>query len=484
MRNNCEELLGDFMVLNNQATKWGRGGDDCCWSPPDLPTLTPQKGSPRPARAPPPPPPRCKKPSSGWAVPAPELPRPGKLPLSRGERIRDAAPTQQPLRPGRRRGFGRRSPEGRAPAEETAAPPPPPPPPPPGHLRPAAGARRGNGSGDGRRAAQRRVSSPGTGPRRRRLLRAARGTASPRGARRPRPPRGMFCGAGGGGGGRKARAAPPGPASGPASAPWRAARSLWRLQCRDGAGPPAGRDNGCAQRGGALRGLRRAPRPSPKRLTPSRPPPSLRQSRPEPGRARPRRLPRSRPSSSARRHRNRCPPGRRPHLFFRSGDWAAAEIPPGRLVVSVINQAAGGGRTWKRRRVRGETLRPREATERALLGGCRRAIIAQQPTGRVCRPRCQPSGWIRLADGQLGETRSVGRGKDRSAALAAACVKTRSELPGLSIDGTQLSSTSAFLGFIMDNHGKEGSNVSSRNLQKLKMTPIHKHMHISADGEG
>nr|XP_041572327.1 vasodilator-stimulated phosphoprotein-like [Taeniopygia guttata] len=42
-------------------------------------------------------------------------------------------------------------------------------------------------------------------------------------------------------------------------------------------------------------------------------------------------------------------PGAPPTSHFRSGDWAAAAIPHGRLAVSAVNPGAGGGRTWTRR---------------------------------------------------------------------------------------------------------------------------------------
>ncbi|XP_014805623.1 PREDICTED: uncharacterized protein LOC106892722 isoform X2 [Calidris pugnax] len=67
------------------------------------------------------------------------------------------------------------------------------------------------------------------------------------------------------------------------------------------------------------------------------------------------------------------------------------------------------------------TLQPAEAMEPEL---------AQRPTGRVCGPWCQPGGRIHTVSNpairsvwQLGESCSGGRGKERSAVLAAACVQ-------------------------------------------------------------
>lgn len=267
--------------------------------------------------------PRYKNPLSGTAVPLGSS-QAWRTPSPAGTET--AALLPRSTRCGRAGGRGSMAgARGPRPAEVATAPQRPP-------LPAPAGAQRQTATF----AMQRRFSSPGTGPRRRRrLLGAARPVLvepSAPGHRGGWPARCRE-------GRHTARSAPPGPAFGPASAPWRAARSLWRLQCWDGAGPPAGRDNGCAQLRGTLRDLRRRPEPSPKRLTPSRPPPpppSLRQSRPEPGRAHPRRHPPLSPFLSrggAEPLSSRAPPA----PLFRSGDWVSAETPPGRLAASVIN---------------------------------------------------------------------------------------------------------------------------------------------------
>ncbi|XP_064514244.1 collagen alpha-2(I) chain-like [Pseudopipra pipra] len=185
------------------------------------------------------------------------------------------------------------------------------------------------------------MSSPGTGPRRRLLGAVQRVPAA------PPTPRGWCARRGAG-----ATAAPPGPAS----APWRAARSLWRLQSR--AGPRGGvtaarrRRALSGSRGGSQRsaGVGWAPRRGRRHPCGSA------------GRS-PAALTRAAAPALAlpwpRRHRARCPPGHRPHPPFRNDDWAAAEIPHGRLALGAVNPGAEGGRPWTRRcAVRGWLSRP------------------------------------------------------------------------------------------------------------------------------
>ncbi|XP_048163421.1 collagen alpha-1(I) chain-like [Corvus hawaiiensis] len=187
-----------------------------------------------------------------------------------------------------------------------------------------------------------------------------------------------------------------------------------------GAPGPTGDGSRAGPRGGvtaarrrrALSGSRGGSQRSPRGLNPSpRPPPSLRQCRPEPGRAHPRRRPRARPSSAA------APPsplsaGAPPTSHFRSGDWAAAEISHERLALNAVNPGTGGGRTWTRRcAVRGwlsrrAPVQPRppprslgaEARDGRRNSRFRGASEGQRPCGRPAlalgahRRRAAPGG--------------------------------------------------------------------------------------------
>ncbi|XP_071894495.1 uncharacterized protein [Anas platyrhynchos] len=182
-------------------------------------------------------------------------------------------------------------------------------------------------------------------------------------------------------------------APGPASAPWRAARSLWRLRGRDGAGPPArGEGRGLGAEPGALRGLRSGPRPPPA-LTPS-PPPSPRRRRSQPARS----------AASAAlprppRHRARCPPGPAPfqppaapigrRRRSPRGDWLAAGSITGREEDGLEAAAAGPGLVERR----GAPPQPPPRGAEGTAGPGRAAGLQLEPPPR--RPRCPELGALR-----------------------------------------------------------------------------------------
>lgn len=208
-------------------------------------------------------------------------------------------------------------------------------------------------------------------------------------------------------------------APGPASAPWRAARSLWRLRGRDGAGPPArGEGRGLGAEPGALRGLRSGPRPPPA-LTPS-PPPSPRRRRSQPARS----------AASAAlprppRHRARCPPGPAPfqppaapigrRRRSPRGDWLAAGSITEREEDGLEAAAAGPGLVERR----GAPPQPPPRGAEGTAGPGRAAGLQLEPPPR--RPRCPELGALRRRALCFGGLRPGARPPDTCAPPRTGC---------------------------------------------------------------